>query len=433
MLGEGQRIAVRILEPGDATARRRNPDGRALLRHEGIALELDAGLPEFRDGRSDFRRLPSQDGVVRGREFLELEDPDHQTTVSNDKREVILSLEFQAEKIDVKSPSARSIDGGDEANQGEGFEHGPVIKEIGCGGKAERKRSCQVEMVSLSRREVMGARIIILLHEADDYDGNSYLIRILGEIWRKQGHEIMAHRGPSLPPRGDLAVLHINLTKIPEDYLHCARNYSRVLNLAVTDISKKAIARHRVRRGDGYGGPVMLKANLNYGGAPEARLARRGPFHRRLIKRLRGKLPWYLRAELKDYPVFSSPREIPAGAWLNPDLVVERFLPERENGLYCLRTYMFLGKAETNSVSFSHEPQVKSTNLVGRRNVEEVPEELRTLRRELGFDFGKFDYVLVDGKVVLYDANRTPTMGGISPDLIRARMEILARGLDDLL
>ena len=27
------------------------------------------------------------------------------------------------------------------------------------------------------------------------------------------------------------------------------------------------------------------------------------------------------------------------------------------------------------------------------------------------FDFGKFDYAVVDGKAVLYDANRTPGIG----------------------
>jgi hypothetical protein len=40
----------------------------------------------------------------------------------------------------------------------------------------------------------------------------------------------------------------------------------------------------------------------------------------------------------------------------------------------------------------------------------EIPDELRRLRREMGFDFGKFDYGIVDGRVVLYDANRTPVM-----------------------
>jgi hypothetical protein len=206
-----------------------------------------------------------------------------------------------------------------------------------------------------------------------------------------------------------------------------------VINLAVRDISKRTISKHRVRRRDKYDGPVMVKANLNHGGALEARTEARGPAHRRWLRRKRARLPWYLRSELHEYPIFPSPREVPAAAWWNPDLIVERFQPEREGDLYCLRTWMFLGRAETNSVSFSPVPQVKSHNLVGRRNVPEIPDDLRVLRRELGFDYGKFDYVLRDGKSILYDANRTPTMGGISPDLIRERMETLAAGLKDFL
>ena len=279
----------------------------------------------------------------------------------------------------------------------------------------------------------MGARIILLIHETDAYEQTSYLAKILGEIWAGQGHEMIVHRGTVSPPKGDLAILHIDLTRVPEAYLRCAGSYPRVINLAVRDISKRIVSRHRLRRGDRYDGPVMVKANLNHGGAPEARAALRGPAHRQWLRRKRAKLPWYFRAELHDYPVFLSPREVPAAAWWNPDLVVERFLPEREGELYCLRTWMFLGRAETNSVSFSKVAQVKSHNLVGRRNVPEIPNDLRALRHELGFDYGKFDYVLRDGKPVLYDANRTPTAGGIDPGLIRARLETLAEGLKDFL
>ena len=38
-----------------------------------------------------------------------------------------------------------------------------------------------------------------------------------------------------------------------------------------------------------------------------------------------------------------------------------------------------------------------------------VPEVLRAERERLGFDFGKFDFVVHEGEVVLLDANRTPT------------------------
>ena len=57
-----------------------------------------------------------------------------------------------------------------------------------------------------------------------------------------------------------------------------------------------------------------------------------------------------------------------------------------------------------------------------------VPEELRKIRAQLGFDYGKFDYGIVDGEVILYDVNRTP---GSSADPRRhaETVELLCHGL----
>ncbi|TIV27981.1 MAG: hypothetical protein E5V96_34050, partial [Mesorhizobium sp.] len=43
-----------------------------------------------------------------------------------------------------------------------------------------------------------------------------------------------------------------------------------------------------------------------------------------------------------------------------------------------------------------------------RREPVPVPDELRALRRDLGFDYGKFDFVMHEGKALLLDANKTP-------------------------
>lgn len=51
--------------------------------------------------------------------------------------------------------------------------------------------------------------------------------------------------------------------------------------------------------------------------------------------------------------------------WHNPDLVVERFLPERHDGHYCLRVWMFLGDKETNTLCYSAHPIVKSVTSSG--------------------------------------------------------------------
>jgi hypothetical protein len=114
--------------------------------------------------------------------------------------------------------------------------------------------------------------------------------------------------------------------------------------------------------------------------------------------------------------------------WFNPKLVVEKFRPERQDGLFCLRQWLFFGDREVGSVAYSKHPVVKANRIVKREAVTEFPDGLRAHREALRFDFGKFDYVLVDGEVVLYDANRTPVdrAGRATSDLVRT----LAAGID---
>ena len=89
--------------------------------------------------------------------------------------------------------------------------------------------------------------------------------------------------------------------------------------------------------------------------------------------------------------------------------MVERFQPEIENGNYVLRVWLFLGDKDYNIKMYSREPIVKAGNIIGREIVESVPDALRKIRTTLGIDFGKFDYVMVDGEAVLFDVNKTPT------------------------
>ena len=40
----------------------------------------------------------------------------------------------------------------------------------------------------------------------------------------------------------------------------------------------------------------------------------------------------------------------------------------------------------------------------------DVPDEVRAVRRRHGLDFGKIDFVLHDGKAMVFDVNKTPTV-----------------------
>jgi len=268
------------------------------------------------------------------------------------------------------------------------------------------------------------AHILILVHAHGSFDKPRYFMREIAEVWRERGHRISVTHGP--PRRAvaaDVAVLHVDLTVVPDDHLAFLRQYPVVINGRVKDISKRAISRNILSERDGYDGPVIVKTDRNYGGIMEAQLATR-------TKSRDG--PAFV-CEPKDYAVYRSARDVPAATWTNRDLIVEKFLAEQRDGCYCLRTWVFVGDRETNSISWARQPIVKSDAVIRREPIAEVPDELREMRLALGFDFGKFDYGIVDGHVVLYDANRTPAVGSFSREQFMPRIRLLADGLDAFL
>jgi SAM-dependent methyltransferase len=149
------------------------------------------------------------------------------------------------------------------------------------------------------------------------------------------------------------------------------------------------------------------------------------------VRRLVGRFHWSLRPnqENSNYRIFDSVSEVPFPVWWNPALIVEEFAPEMREGFYCLRTWTFLGDRETNSLSYSRRPIVKLSNVERREVVDEIPDELRRMRSQMGFEFGKFDYGIVDGRVLLYDANRTPSLGAEVPASFVDRLRHLADGI----
>ena len=93
---------------------------------------------------------------------------------------------------------------------------------------------------------------------------------------------------------------------------------------------------------------------------------------------------------------------------------------------YLLLALVVIGLLALHDEIRSRHPVVKVANIYRHEYLHEVPDSLRETRRALGFDFGKFDYVMVDGQAILLDANKTPTIAGTSrtPNLLR-----LAKGL----
>ena len=130
------------------------------------------------------------------------------------------------------------------------------------------------------------------------------------------------------------------------------------------------------------------------------------------------------------YPILPKLSQVPDWVWENTDLIVERFMPEREGSLYCLRGWIFFGRRGYTYRLFSKDNLIKIDNMTGYEFLQEPPPELIAFRDAHGFDFGKFDYVVIDGRPILLDINKTPT---ISTDPDTPRLRYLAEGIDELL
>ena len=278
--------------------------------------------------------------------------------------------------------------------------------------------------------------LVILTHARQGLDPGYSLAAIAEQFWRPQGRSVVVHQGLGPPPPADLAILHVDLTQVPEAYIACGAGFPRALNGAVRDISKRLVADGLVLPGDGYDGPVVVKTDLNHRGAAERALARAmqgrigratAALRRALPPRWTGGLPG------GDYQVYRRPGEVPAWVWRRPELVVQRLFVERRRGLYALNQWYFLGRGEVVSTLLSPQPFVNMATVVERLPLHgEVPESLRARRAALGFDYGKFDYVVEQGEARLLDANKTPHLAGDPPTAERMLSvhRILAAGLE---
>ncbi|MDD2337665.1 MAG: hypothetical protein PHD01_13935 [Geobacteraceae bacterium] len=271
-------------------------------------------------------------------------------------------------------------------------------------------------------------KIAVLTQSKEEFESKNYFLALLVERWKETGIEVVILHGSEHYVPADALILHVDLTVIPEAFSSLASRYPVVINGLVTDISKRRVSSNILGPKDPHAGPVIVKTNLNAGGTPERLVEWSNPW-RRLTGKILRKLPWALTGILNPYayPIFPDIRSVPRLAWRNSKLVVEKYRPEREGDFFCVRHWLFLGNQEFSYRALSYDPIVKAENTVHRERGIPVPESLRSLRTKLSFDYGKFDYAVVDGEVILYDANRTPT---IAPNALN-RGKVLAQELAD--
>jgi hypothetical protein len=270
---------------------------------------------------------------------------------------------------------------------------------------------------SISRcPEPVKKRIAILAHErASPETLRSYQISTLARHWIEDGHEVILVAGARKFVPADIAILHIDLSVVPEPYLALARQYPRVLNGRLADIRKSVFATNLLARGDAYGGPVFVKSNLNRKGFPEAALA----------KAEGRNVPVF-----GDYRVYSSLAKVPAEAFDNEGVVVQKFQPEMDGNLFCVRYLAVMGRYAEATRLRSTQPVVNGDSCLPDIETVEPDTSILALRERLGLDYGKMDYVVVDGKAILLDVNKTVGAGAMSTDpAMLALRRKRARGL----
>ncbi len=273
--------------------------------------------------------------------------------------------------------------------------------------------------------------IAILFHENNrKHDLSSYAITFLAEFWRQDGNRVRYLFGTRKFVPADLLLIHVDLSIVPDEYLEFASRYPIALNRAPKDIRKSQVSTNLVRRGDSYLGRVIVKSDLNSGGSPEQILRRNSSRWRRL-------LPSSLVPDNSDsssfgasfgYRIYDSLAEVPCADLEQNDVVVEKFLPEKEENLFFVRHYEFLGDRSTCTRLASRDPIVKDQTVVRIEEIDPHPEIVEA-RKRLNFDYGKFDYVLHEGRPVLLDTNKTTGADRVSSRELNARRRYRATGI----
>ena len=279
-------------------------------------------------------------------------------------------------------------------------------------------------------------RLAVIVHRWDQFEPipagqpsgpkpSPYLLFDVLEEWRAMGHEWVLS-SPDRPAEADAAFLHVVPTIVDDEHRRLADSYAFTVNAATWDIRKRRVSRNLLGPDSDWPGAVIVKSDLNNFGKIEqlhnlrAEAAGEAAPHRDLPRST-------------DYRLYARLDQVPQALWDDPGLVVEKFLPEQnEDGTFTLRTWVFLGPRERCTRLVGPNPVSKAAHVLDYQPAE-VPDALRAERERLGFDYGKFDFVIHEGTPVLLDANRTPGNPRTLQEHVKKGAANLAQGLDELL
>ncbi len=290
----------------------------------------------------------------------------------------------------------------------------------------------------------MSYKRILIITKPGSLEGT--LIKWLADCWAESGYYVEFISNLNTNKEADIVFLHVDLTHVPLTYFEFSKRYPVVINGNNNSISKELFSNQILEQPFGYKGKVIVKTKENYGGLPELyigefsiierkfinitkNIASSKSFNHRFFKSYIWKKVRVL--DPSNYPIFDSIEDVPSGVWKNPRLIVEKFLPEQDaDGRYVLRHWYFFGDKEFNRTLFSKNPMPKWSSMneeertrsrekwwkIEVLNNAKVPQEVRSVREKLCMDFGRIDWALHNGKPIVFDANKTPSIGVRSLD-----------------
>lgn len=303
----------------------------------------------------------------------------------------------------------------------------------------------------------MKKNILIVMHKYErPLDHSDYVIRYLMNQWQQQGHTVRIAYGTGQKIDADIVINHVNLTVTPAKYIHYFKPYRQKINSAVTDISKSKISNCVIKPGTDYTGPVIVKTDYNCGGKQE----KNGQITARILAKIKyafikrinqncaallfsnrkqcnyhNQPPGYWKhvktLNNKNYPIFDRPDQLPGTIWKNKHLVVEKFMPELDaDGKFICRYLYFFGDKSFGVITRSEIPVAKSRIIDRRILPGPGPEELLQYCKKLKMDYGRLDYTMVDQRVYLFDANRTPTFSPAIYSVYKEQIDRLSEGIN---
>ena len=277
----------------------------------------------------------------------------------------------------------------------------------------------------------MGSDVLIVTDGAY-FSAGAY--SILVDRFKQLGLKVSAQIGLGSEKESRCVFNCVDLTATPKPYLDYFKTFPNGINTSLVDISKSLVCRESlVTPDDGYQGAVIVKTNLNCGGAPELNgLKKSGNLPQGKI------IQSYANARFmdpSDYPIYKSANDVPLGVWKNPNLIVQQFRAEMDDhGRYCLRHWYVLGSKGFHTKNTSDNPIVKGRNILDRQILDEpTPPALLQAKEQLGVDYGRLDYIVSNGEMVLFDVNRTPSIRPKTAARYQNQFQEMSMGVFDFL